>query len=585
MSADMNADTRADTKPGPRRRLDTRALRRLLKPLWQRQRRALLLAWLLALITALAAVGLLGVAGGFITATALVTGALASFNLFVPSASVRALAFIRILSRYGERVTGHAATLRVLADLRQQVFARLLRQNAAQLARWRDGDVVARLTGDIDALDNAFLLIALPWLVAALCGLAVVAVLAFWLPLAALAVAALWLGLLLPVPWLLAQRVAASGQVRQQQAAELRQQVLQAVDGHADVLALGADARALHAAADTAAQLAAHARQEARVRGLGLALLLLLAGLCLLAVAALGAPALAQGRISGVWLVGLVLAVAALFESLAPLLRGASRLGATAAAARRIAALDASAPDTAVTHALPEAGALHIENLRYRHHPTLPLLEGIDLHIAPGERVRMAGESGGGKSTLLALLMRLIAPQGGRICWGGVESHAASLADWHQRIAWLPQQPVLFMGSVRDNLLIGQPDAGDDALWQALQAAGLADEVRALPKGLDEWLGEAGRTLSAGQARRLALARVLLSPAALVLLDEPTEGLDAQAEHDFFLRLPELFAERSLLLVTHAEVPEGVCHQHWLLRDGRLQPHETTGMGMQHHLL
>ena len=135
-----------------------KALLAELWPLLRRHRRRLGLALLLALVTLLASIGLLGVSGWFITATALVAGALATFNLFVPSALVRGLAFVRILARYGERVAGHAATLGLLSDLRVRVFGRLLREDAARLARWRDGDLVARLTGDIDALDTVFLL-------------------------------------------------------------------------------------------------------------------------------------------------------------------------------------------------------------------------------------------------------------------------------------------------------------------------------------------------------------------------------------------------------------------------------------------
>ncbi|MDO4231028.1 MAG: thiol reductant ABC exporter subunit CydC [Lautropia sp.] len=551
---------------------ETRTLRALLLPLWRRQRRTLALACLLALITALASVGLLGVAGGFITATALVTGALATFNLFVPSATVRALAFIRILSRYAERITGHAATLQLLADLRQQVFARLIGQEAGRLARWRDGDLVARLTGDIDALDSAFLLIALPWLVAAVCGLGVVMVLAIFLPSAALLVGVLWLCLLLPLPWWLTRRVAASGDARQREAAELRQQVLQAVEGHADLLALGADARALAEAGATAQRLGGNARQEAHVRGMGVGMLLAVAGLCTLAVVTLGAGPLAEGRVDGIWLAGGALAVAALFECVSPLLRGASRLGACAAAARRVSALsaEASGPEPVSPVVPPVRASLHLQGLHFRHHPALPLLEGVDLCIAPGERVLIRGESGCGKSTLLAIILGLVRAQRGHVRWGDVDLQATTRDEWHRRIVLLPQQPSVFMGSVRDNLCIGRADADDAALWQALEQAGLAGEVRALPHGLDEWLGEGGRTLSAGQARRLCLARVLLSDAALIVLDEPTEGLDAEAERAFFLQLPAMQGERSILVVTHADVPAGVFDSHWVLKDGRL---------------
>lgn len=552
-----------------------RALLAWMWPMFRQRRRALLPACALALVTAFAAIGLLGVSGWFLTATALVAGAMATFNLFVPSAMVRGLAFVRILSRYGERIAGHAATLQLLADLRARVFAHLLRLDPGQLARWRDGDLVARLTGDIDALDGAFLQSLLPLLVGGVAGIAVVWVLAVHVPAAALAVGLLWLCAWLLLPAWLARRVRGSGAQRQAQAALLRQQVLEAVDGHADLLALDAVARAEAALAENCARLRAAALAESRAFAGGQAAALACGGLAMLAVAGFGVAALREGQVGGAVLVGCVLAVAGLFEALAPAMRGASRLGAAAAAAARIGDIERTRPeivDPAQPVALAARGAVRFENVHFRHHPQLPLLEGVDLAIAPGQRVRVTGPSGCGKSTLLALLLRLHDPARGAVRWDGVDLRQARLADLHARIALLPQDAPVFLGTVRDNLRIGDPEAGDEALWAVLDQVGLAREVRALPGGLDQWLGEGGRTLSAGQARRLCLARVLLTDADLVALDEPTEGLDPAAERAFFEDLPRILQGRGLLLVTHAEVPPGVVDAAWRLQAGRLLP-------------
>ncbi|WP_442683733.1 thiol reductant ABC exporter subunit CydC [Stenotrophomonas sp. JC08] len=552
-------------------------MRRLLAWMWPmfRQRwRTLLPACALALVTAAATVGLLGVSGWFLTATALVSGALATFNLFVPSAMVRGLAFVRILSRYGERVSGHAATLVLLTDLRTRVFGNLLRLDAGQLARWRDGDLVARLTGDIDALDSTFLLSLLPLLVGGIAGAVVIAVLAVYVPPAAAAVGLLWLCVLLLAPAWLARRARRSGAERQAHAADLRQHVLQAVEGHADLLALGAAGRAEAALADSSDRLRAAALSESRAFASGQALALACAGLAMLAVATAGAAALREGRVGGAVLVGCVLAVAGLFEVVAPVLRGAVRLGAASAAAERVREIERAGPeilDPPRPKALPMRGAVEFRQVYFRHHPSLPLLEGVDLRIAPGERVVVTGASGSGKSTLLALLLRLRDPQAGGICWEGVDLREASLPELHRRVALLPQDAPVFLGTVRDNLRIGDPDADDAGLWEALRQAGLDEEIRALPGGLDQWLGEGGRTLSAGQARRLCLARVLLTGAPLVALDEPTEGLDPDAEQAFFRDLPRILHGRSLLLVTHALVPSGIADATWELVDGRLK--------------
>src|SRR5690606_5508836 len=418
---DARSGGRRDGRPAvaDRRRRRGASMRALLAWMWPmfRQRwRALLPACALALVTAAAAVGLLGVSGWFLTATALVSGALAMFNLFVPSAMVRGLAFTRILSRYGERVAGHAATLQLLADLRTRVFGDLLRLDAGQLARWRDGDLVARLTGDIDALDSVFLLSLLPLLAGVLIGTAVVAVLAVHVPVAAVVVGLLWLCVLLLAPAWLARRVRRSGAERQQQAAALRQQVLQAVDGHADLLALDATGGAEAELADSSDRLREAALSESRAFATGQALALACAGLAMLSVAAAGAVALRDGMVGGALLVGCVLAVAGRFEVVAPVLRGGARFGGAsgAAAAARVRQIERTRPgivDPPSPAALSAEGALAFRQVRFRYHPALPLLEDVDLRIAPGERVVVTGASGSGKSTLLALLLRLRDPQ------------------------------------------------------------------------------------------------------------------------------------------------------------------------------
>jgi len=294
-----------------------------------------------------------------------------------------------------------------------------------------------------------------------------------------------------------------------------------------------------------------------------------------LAAAAAGAYALREGQAGGAVLAGCVLAVAGLFDMLSPLARGAARTGAAAAASRRLRAIEDARPsivDPPTPKALAPRATLELRDVRYRHHPQQPLLEGVSLAIAPGQRVVLQGASGSGKSTLLSLLVRLRDPDSGSLRWGGVELREAQLAELRRRIVWLPQDPPVFLGTVRDNLRIGNPHADDGALWNVLREAGLEREVRAMPGGLDQWLGEGGRTLSAGQARRLCLARVLLSDAALVVLDEPTEGLDPDAERAFFLDLPRILRGRGLLLATHAEVPPGVADARWRLQAGRLLP-------------
>jgi len=553
-----------------------RALLHLL-PLYRRRAGGLAAALLLALLTVVAGVGLLGVSGWFLSAAAL-AGAATAFNLFVPSALVRMLSFVRIAARYAERLVGHAATLRLLTDLRASVFGALVGLTPRQLARYQAGDLVARLTGDVDALDTVFLHVLAPMATAGLAATLLAVIVGHWAPAAGWALAWAMLAACLLVPAWLAWAARRPGQAMQASHAELRAATLEAVEGHADLVAW-------HAAAQVRRAYAAHCAHAARARegqvkaaAGGLWMLQALAGTSLVAMLWFGLDALQRQRLDGPLLAGLVLAVIGVFEVAGPLMRGAARLGGAIAAARRIQAVARQAPDQRdppEPRALPLEGAIEFRSVRFAYpapagQAGAPVLDGANLRIAPGERIAITGPSGAGKSTLLHLLLRLEDPQAGSVCFGGVDVREAAQAQLHRRVAWLAQDAPVFLGTLRTNLLIGDPGADDAALWGALDSAGLGDFVRGLPDGLDTWAGETGASLSAGQARRLCLARALLAPAPVLALDEPTAGLDEAAQAAFFNDLARATRGRTVLLVTHAALPPGAVHRTLVLRGGRL---------------
>ncbi|MBJ7516455.1 MAG: ATP-binding cassette domain-containing protein, partial [Stenotrophomonas sp.] len=197
------------------------------------------------------------------------------------------------------------------------------------------------------------------------------------------------------------------------------------------------------------------------------------------------------------------------------------------------------------------------------------VLDRVDLLLEPGRRIAIRGDSGSGKTTLSSLLLRLYDPTSGRITHGGNDIRHYAQDDWHRQLAWLPQHAPVFAGSVSDNLRLGDPDASDAALWAMLERVRLGDWAREVG-GLQGWVGENGATLSAGQARRLALARALLRGAPVLVLDEPTEGLDVDAAHALLADLPALLEGRSLLVITHDPLPAGVVDQVYRLQAGRL---------------
>jgi ATP-binding cassette subfamily C protein CydC len=201
---------------------------------------------------------------------------------------------------------------------------------------------------------------------------------------------------------------------------------------------------------------------------------------------------------------------------------------------------------------MPAGNRLVIDDLSFGHDPANPILRHLDLTVEPGERIALIGRSGNGKSTLLSLLVGLYDAQAGEMTLDGIDMAELDRNEVQERVALLAQDAPVFMGSIRDNLLIGDPRADDARLMTALESVRLAALIHALTDGLDTYVGETGRTLSIGQIRRLCLARVLLSGASILLLDEPTSSLDAEMEAAFFADLADIADGRTIIVATHA---------------------------------
>jgi ATP-binding cassette subfamily C protein CydC len=541
-------------------------------PLFRRRSRALLVALLLSLITITSGVALLGTSGWFITATALTTLGL-GFNIFVPSAMVRGFSFIRILARYGERLVGHNATLQLLSDLRGWLFARLFPRLPLPDRSMRHGDLVSRLTSDVDALDTAFLVAIGPLASAIVVGVVMTVILAVALPAAALpyGLAMALAALAVPFAMVLLGRQAGRDSVAAQ--ADLRMNVLDGINGHADLVLLGALGRTENAFAETSNRAAALRRRLGVVTTLSGLGVQVLAALALAGTLWAGLVALDAGQIDGPVMAALLLAVLGSFEVTSLIVRSTAKASQAMAAAERLVALADLPPpviEPAVPTPLPENGAIAFDAVRFAY-PGLPaILDGLSLSVAAGERVAITGASGTGKSTLLKLLLRLADPQAGTISIGGVPLMHLASRDVHAHMALLSQDSPVFIDTIRNNLLIGRATASDTELWDALARAQLDTHIRTLPRGLDTIVGEAGRTFSAGQARRLCLARALLSNAPVLLLDEPTNALDRDTEEAFFKVIASGTVGRTVILVTHADIPPGTVDRVLVLENGAL---------------
>jgi len=516
-------------------------------PLWRilglwRARSAWLLAGLgVSVLALLASIGLMVLAG------AMMMGAMVAGAALLAAPWLRAVAPARVVLRYAERLVTHAATFRALADLRVWFFRGLAHGAGAGIGFRRAGDLLSRLVADVEALDGLYLRVLLPLAGAALLAPILAVALAGAGPLLAIGIVGLFLVAAVLLPWLAAQASLAAGGRLAEANAALRVAALDALSGRREVRAFGAQGRMLaQVQGREAALLAAQHALATRTAWAGAA-----AFLCgqaaLLLVLAHG------GTVTALSVLAVFLILPA-FEVVGGLPRAGALAGHAAAAAGRVLAAGEApppVPDPARPAPMPAGASLRFEGVHFAWTEGTQVFAGLSLDIPEGTRIALLGPSGAGKSTLAALALKHAAPQSGRVLLGGTDIATLPAAELRARIGWLAQATHLFDDTIRANLLLARPDADDAALWAALEAARIADVVRALPDGLETWVGEGGARFSGGQGRRLALARALLSPARILILDEPCAGLDAEMERDFLATLNEAAAGRTIVLIAH----------------------------------
>ena len=546
----------------------------LLAMAWRR-RGAFGLSLLLGLVTVLAGTGLLAMSGWFLSAAAvagLSATSAAAFEIFRPGALIRLLAILRTGGRYGERLVSHDATLRLLADLRVWLFRRLEPLAPAGLSGLRSGDLLQRLVGDVDALDGLFLRTAAPAIQAwGLFGVVVVGVALAFGPWPALAVGvplllAVWL-----LPALLMRAGDRVGRRATAEQAALREASVETLRGLTTLQLYGAWPAARQAVLDRSRAWLASQARLADLEGGALAAIQVLGGAAALSLLAALAPQVAGGGTPGPWVVGAVLMALALSEVLAPLAPGFLHAGRQRAAAERLGEIAGSRPAVTFPEAAEDQAAedgaaedeaargaqarrpndITVRGLRFAHLPGRPVLDGVDLDIPAGRHLAVTGASGSGKTTLLALLARIVDPDEGSISLGGRALSSLPERELRERIAAVTQHPHVFDASLAENLRIAAPQASDEDLWRVLETVRLADWIRRLPAGMETRAGAFGTALSGGQARRLAMARALLRDAPVLMLDEPTEGLDSRTEAETIRQLREAMAGRTLIVVTH----------------------------------
>ncbi|QOV70346.1 cysteine/glutathione ABC transporter ATP-binding protein/permease CydC [Citrobacter sp. BDA59-3] len=522
--------------------------------LYKRHFWLLLLGVILAIVTLLASIGLLTLSGWFLSASAVVGAAgLYSFNYMLPAAGVRGAAITRTAGRYFERLVSHDATFRVLQHLRVTTFSKLLPLSPAGLSRFRQGELLNRVVADVDTLDHLYLRVISP-LVGALVVIVVVTVglSVLDVPLA-LMLGGIMLATLIILPPLFYRAGKPTGENLTQLRGQYRQQLTTWLQGQAELTIFGASQRYREQMENTELSWHDAQRRQSDLTAASQAVMLLIGAIAVLTMLWFAAGGVGDNTQPGALIALFVFCALAAFEALAPVTGAFQHLGQVIASAIRITQITDCPPEVQFpqTSAMaPTTVNINLQDISFSY-PEQPqkALDGISLSIAAGEHVAVLGRTGCGKSTLLQLLTRAWDPQHGEVLLNGVPLTQYGETALRASISMVPQRVHLFSATLRDNLLLAAPQATDEALADVLTRTGL--EKLLDDSGLNAWLGEGGRQLSGGELRRLAIARALLHDAPLVLLDEPTEGLDAATESQILELLEEVMQKKTVLMVTH----------------------------------
>lgn len=510
-----------------------------------------LLGVCLSLLVAFSSVALLALSGWFIAASAfsgLQATTAANFNYFLPAAIIRFLALLRIGSRYLDRVLSHELTFHILAKLRIWFYEKLLPLSPAKLLSQRSGDLLNRMIHDIDTLDHLYINVLSPFFIALMLIMTSTGFIAYFsTTLAYICGLSMLLSIVL-ITIVALKKGLQIGHAIQASTANLRTSTIHALQGLIDLLLfLKKSERTTLLAEKNHALLEAQKKLSA-LKGIILSLMAFFSGITLLLVLWVGVNTHTNGAI----LTMIALLILAVFDQLLLLPLSALTLTKTIAAANRITAITEEKPavvfskDAAITdHSL----TIKQVNFHYPNHPLI--LNNINLSVPAKTLLAITGFSGSGKSTLLNLIARVYDPSSGGIFLGNTPLNAISENTLRHTISLVTQQIHIFNGSVLDNLTLLDPAFSEEACFDILEKMCLADLMVNLPEKLQTPMGEFGKQFSGGQIRRIAIARALLHNAPILLLDEPSTGLDHQTFDTLWKNCEKIFSEKTLIIATH----------------------------------
>ncbi|CAK1715759.1 glutathione/L-cysteine ABC exporter subunit CydC [Vibrio crassostreae] len=512
------------------------------------------LGMLLAFATLSASIGLLTLSGWFISASAVagLTIARETFNYMLPGGGVRGLAMSRTAGRWGERVVSHNATFKLLTDLRIFFFKKLAPLIPGRISNLRDADLLNRLVADVDAMDHVYLRLVSPVTVGVL-GIFFLTLFLMWFDSSlGLILGSILLIMLLVWPILFYKLGKRNGGELTQNKADLRVTTLDWIEGYSELTLFGAEERYRNAILETQQKLMANQFVNANLTGMASAALMLFNGLTLVLMLWLAADGVG-GNAPDPFIALMAFATMASFELLMPIAGAFQHLGQTLSSARRLNEVILSEPEVQFAEEKLDINKpldITFSNVTFNYPDSeRSVLNAVDLTIPATNKVAIVGQTGSGKSTLIQLLTRYWDPKKGYISIAGIELTQWNESQLRESISVVSQRVDILNGTLRDNLLIAKPDANDDHLANILKDVGLEKLLE--NNALDSWLGDGGRQLSGGEKRRIGIARAILHDAPILLLDEPTEGLDKQTEQSIMALFEKHFEGKTVIFITH----------------------------------
>ncbi|PHM69076.1 cysteine/glutathione ABC transporter ATP-binding protein/permease CydC [Xenorhabdus sp. KJ12.1] len=513
------------------------------------------LGMVLATLTLLASIGLLTLSGWFLAGTAVAGFAgKYTFNYMLPAAGVRGAAIFRTAGRYGERLVSHDATFRVLAHLRVFTFQKILPLSPGGIARFRQGELLNRIVADVETLDHLYLRVLSPLLAA----LAVIVVLTLGLGFLdwtlAYTLGGIMLGLLLILPFVFYHAGKPYGRNITVLRGQYRTLLTSTLQGQAELTVFGALKRFRQTMSEVEYQWLKSQQQQANLTGLSQAIMIFATGMTVTLILWLAAGDVGGNSQPGALIALFTFCALSAFESLGPVTVAFQHMGQVISSATRVSQLMHQKAEVTFPADGPKSTgnlSLEIKNIEFTYpNQPIPVLQSVSLSLQAGEHIALLGKTGCGKSTLLQLLTRAWNVDNGEILLNQQPISLYDEATLRSMISVVPQRIHVFSHTLRENLLMAKPGATDEELETVLQQVGLGNLLENNEK-LNCWMGEGGRQLSGGEQRRLGIARALLHNSPLMLLDEPTEGLDADTEQQILALLRHNCQDKTLIVITH----------------------------------